>query len=362
VTSSIDVLIVGDLESVHVRRLAVALRDSKLAVQVAGFEGEKIDGVSTHALGSRPANSDRRYALAIPRLAQLIRASEPRIVHAHYLTSFGLMATIATRLAYPLHSKSALVQTVWGTDVLVTARRSRIHRWLAMASLRAATLVTGDSLDLAHEVLRLAPGSRYIRFNFGPPDALLTADRHPDRIIVSSRRLGPDTRVDVILQGFSAAKDRSPNLAGWRLIVAGQGRDADQLRSMAQDRDDIQFTGQLSSQDLQSLLLRADLFVSIPRSDGTSASLLEAMAAGVMPVVNDLPANREWVDPGVGIVLPYAPVAEDVASAIEQAPDRSPNPAAIRDRVRAATWEREVARLTEAYRTIEPLHGARPDA
>ena len=46
-------------------------------------------------------------------MARLIRASEPAIVHAHYLTSFGLMATLALKLAYPLRSKSALVQSVW---------------------------------------------------------------------------------------------------------------------------------------------------------------------------------------------------------------------------------------------------------
>src|SRR4051794_37149897 len=97
-----DVLLVGDLASQHVRRLAAALRDSDVAVKVAGFEGGPIDGVPTYSMGSRPASSDRRYGLAIPRLARIIRSSQPRIVHAHYLTSFGLMATLAIRLAYPL--------------------------------------------------------------------------------------------------------------------------------------------------------------------------------------------------------------------------------------------------------------------
>jgi glycosyltransferase involved in cell wall biosynthesis len=34
-------------------------------------------------------------------------------------------------------------------------------------------------------------------------------------------------------------------------------------------------------------------------SDGTSVSLLEAMAAGCVPVLSDLPANREWVVDGL---------------------------------------------------------------
>ena len=65
VAPATDVLLVGNLASVHVRRLATALHDFGLAVRVAGFEGAPIDGVPTHALGSRPPASDRRYGLAI---------------------------------------------------------------------------------------------------------------------------------------------------------------------------------------------------------------------------------------------------------------------------------------------------------
>jgi Glycosyltransferase len=335
------------------------LVDSGLEVQAAGFEGDPIKGVATHSLGTRPASNDRRYALAIPHLARLIRALNPRIVHAHYLTSFGLMAALALRLAYPLRPRSELVQTVWGTDILATARISWVHRWSAMVTLRAAAVVTGDSLEIADEIGRLAPGSRYLRFNFGPPEALLTAVRHPGKIVVSSRRLDPDTRIDLIVEGFCVAKDRCMNLAGWRLIVAGDGRDAARLRLIAKDRDDVRFVGQMRAQGLHSLLLEAEIFISIPRSDGTSASLLEAMAAGVTPIVNDLPANREWVDRDVGVIVPSAPQAEDIASAIELVRARPPGEDAIRERVKDATWEHEVARLTAAYRVILPAYDSR---
>jgi glycosyltransferase involved in cell wall biosynthesis len=43
---------------------------------------------------------------------------------------------------------------------------------------------------------------------------------------------------------------------------------------------------------------RAKLYVSIPESDGAPISLLEAMRCGAVPVVADLPANREWISDG----------------------------------------------------------------
>ena len=42
----------------------------------------------------------------------------------------------------------------------------------------------------------------------------------------------------------------------------------------------------------------ADLYLSCAHSDGTSVSLLEAMAVGLPVVVTDRPGNREWVVSG----------------------------------------------------------------
>ncbi|MBG0787839.1 MAG: glycosyltransferase, partial [Anaerolineaceae bacterium] len=42
-----------------------------------------------------------------------------------------------------------------------------------------------------------------------------------------------------------------------------------------------------------------DLYVSPSHSDGSSISLLEAMATGRSVLVSDIPSNREWVMDGV---------------------------------------------------------------
>ena len=97
-----DVLLVGDLASIHIRRLATGLTDAGLRVVVAAFEGDPIAGVGIVRLSARPASDDRRYLTAVPRLARVIRARRPRIVNAHYVSSYGLMTALAMRLAHPL--------------------------------------------------------------------------------------------------------------------------------------------------------------------------------------------------------------------------------------------------------------------
>jgi len=82
---------------------------------------------------------------------------------------------------------------------------------------------------------------------------------------------------------------------------------------------------------MASWLARAEVYVSASHSDSTSQSLLEAMAAGALPVVSDIEGNREWVGYGepadegdrrtlVGIAGMFPPGdAGALATAIEHA-------------------------------------------
>ena len=344
-----EVLLVGDLASTHVRRLAIALRDHGLTLSIACFEGDSIPGVEIHRLGSRSVQEDRRYATAVIPLARLLRRIRPRIVHAHYLSSYGLLAALALRLAHPIGRRPVLIQTTWGSDLLVTARRSRVHRLLGGFALRTADLMTGDSADLEIAARRLAPGTPFFRFVFGPAADLWRLSRRPDRVVLSTRRLDPDMRVDLAIAAFRRAKSTGPEMANWRMVIAGDGTRAAELRRSAADDPAIEFVGQLQHPRLRDELARADIFVSVPVSDATSASLLEAMAAGVVPVVNDLPANREWVDPSIGEIVPETPSVEALAAGIQSAAKRRVDPERIRSIVRSVTWELEVDRLVNAY-------------
>jgi glycosyltransferase involved in cell wall biosynthesis len=57
----------------------------------------------------------------------------------------------------------------------------------------------------------------------------------------------------------------------------------------------VEFMGNVPNHLLPAILNAADVYVSTSFSDGSSASLMEAMACGLPVVVTRIPANEEWV-------------------------------------------------------------------
>lgn len=71
------------------------------------------------------------------------------------------------------------------------------------------------------------------------------------------------------------------------------------------------------SQNIEELQ-SADLFISVSTSDGSSVSLLEAMAVGTPPLVTDNLANREWIDDNLSGFLFSGDSGEELAEMIQK--------------------------------------------
>jgi glycosyltransferase involved in cell wall biosynthesis len=346
---------VGDGLNIHVRRLATALAERGLRVDLACFEGGPIQGVRIHRLGSMPPARDRRYLFAIPALARLIRRTRPGLVHASFVSSYGLMTALATTLVRPTGVRPPVVQSALGSDLLVAPGRSRIKKWLATLTLRRADLVTINSASLREVVERLAPKARTHRFVWGPERHLLESPRQPERLALSTRRMEPNMRVDLVVAAWRHARAMAPEvLEGWRLVVTHEGSQSARVHEAAADDPTIQFVGVLPYDELQRTLLRARIMISSPTSDATSAALMDAFAAGLVPVVNAIPGALEWVDGEVGEIVSRDPTTDELAAAIVRAAERPDDPDRARARAAGIVWEDEVPRLIAAYQTLHP--------
>jgi len=310
------ILFVSDAASVHTRRWAEYFRDQGSEVHVASFRPAQIDGVEVHLLGSGGLGR-WGYFLAIPRLRALARRLRPEVVHAQYVTSYGFLAAAA--------GLRPLVVTAWGTDVLISPKESKLLRFLASFAVRHADAVTTVAQHMNAAVSALGvPVDSVSAVPFGvdtqhflPP----AADRSEDSPLrlVCTRNFGPIYSIHTLIDALRLVRERGLVL---RVDLVGEGP----LRSDIQAQvvrcgleASVSFHGHVDHTRLAQLLAEAHLFVTPALSDGNNVSLNEAMACGCFPIATDIPANAQWIEPGVNGLLYPAGDASRLADAIAQA-------------------------------------------
>lgn len=103
-------------------------------------------------------------------------------------------------------------------------------------------------------------------------------------------RLSEEKRLDVVVRAFAVVLKRRPDA---KLVIAGRGPSEESLRSLVrglQLEESVRFAGFLDPLDA---LAGADVLVQISAWENYSYTLLDAVAAGIPVVANDVGGNAE---------------------------------------------------------------------
>jgi glycosyltransferase involved in cell wall biosynthesis len=149
------------------------------------------------------------------------------------------------------------------------------------------------------------------------------------------------------------------------LEIAANGEETARLKRLTIELgigERVEFSGMLGSEDLARSYRRSAIFISVPVSDGTSVSLLEAMAAGCVPVLSDLPANREWVTDQCNglLVSDTATLGASLQRAIDwwESGDWDRHGRAVNERLitEHALFERNIEQFLALYERLQVRH------
>lgn len=300
---ALRIALIGDGDSVHLLKWAQALAaDAGVEVWAASSRGflpgfdRVVPAPRRLALGSAPGHAGGNVGLLrkLPALGAWLKGVDADWLHAHYLTSHGTLAWLA-RKGWGLRARIA--GSAWGSDILVTPARSAAYRWLTRRVLAACALTTSDSHTMAQRMSELGAGE-VMTFPFGL-DALPDAPgAKAPWSFFANRGLEPLYRPQRVLELFGVVARQRPEA---RLQVANDGSCLAALHQQAQAlglADRIEFVGRLDATVQARSYARAQWYLSQPASDSVSVSVLEAMAQGCIPLLSDLPANRELVRDG----------------------------------------------------------------
>lgn len=233
------------------------------------------------------------FELAIFKIRKIIKLYQPDMVIAERTTSYGFLAALSgvkpvaiaqqgrtdlwpeKSISLPLKKilqhyafKKADLIHAWGPVMTISMREANVNM--------SKVLVLPKGIDLT---------------TFGNQNTA-----NPEKICaIVTRSLLPEYRHDIILKAFWILNQKGID---FELTIVGDGKQLADLKALAVDlriENKVHFTGRIPNSELPQLLQHANIYLSMPITEGVSASLFEAMATNCYPIVTDIPGNQSWI-------------------------------------------------------------------
>jgi glycosyltransferase involved in cell wall biosynthesis len=232
-------------------------------------------------------------------LRRVLRSIQPDVLHAGPVPTVAFLAAMSG--FHPLVSMS------WGSDLLKDIDNDRVQYRAAHYALKKSDVLIGDCRAVQQKAIELGfPTEKVVlfpwgvdldQFSPGPGEGFRAQRSWQDAfILLSLRSWEPVYGVDVIAQAFVQAAQQE---TGLRLLLLGNGSQSGGIHEILRRggvEDRVFFGGQVSYTHLPEYYRAADLYVSASHSDGSSVSLMEALACGRPVLISDIAGNREWIE------------------------------------------------------------------
>ena len=295
-------------------------------------------------------------------LRKLLNTIKPNILHTGWIQDHGFLGALCG-----FHPTLSMP---WGSDVLINPDRNLFLKWIAKFMLRQADMITCDCELVKQKVIQIT-GCRPDKIVVFPWGIDLGTFRpefsrkirkslgwEHNKILICTRNF--DTRLHAVECFIRAIPAVLESCADVRVILVGSGPLEHEYRELVSElslNNIVHFAGWLDEGQMNEHLNEADIYVSSSLSDGTSCSLLEAMACCLAVVVSDTPANLEWVEDGTnGYIFPKGnsdALAERLIALLTDESLRQEmgkrNLQIARER---ADWERNFDKLEDIYRNL----------
>jgi L-malate glycosyltransferase len=292
----------------------------------------------------------------VPRLTldlrRINKELKPDLIHAGPIQNCAFIAALSG-----FHSILAMS---WGYDLVMDADKSVWMQWVTRYTLKRSGFFVSD-----------AKVSRDKAIAFG---------MHPDRTVIfpwgtdiehfipktfkrsnvktftlfCSRTWEAIYGVDVLAKAFVKVANINPNV---NLILLGGGSQGAKIRQILMNggvMERVHFGGHVAQADLPRWYHMGDLYISPSHVDGSSVTLMEALASGLPCLVSDISGNREWIEEGVNGWLfrdgDVGDMAEKMLFAIKNRKSfRKIGEAARKTAEEKADWRKNFDKLLEAY-------------
>jgi len=285
---------------------------------------------------------------------RLVKKIKPDLIHAGPIQTCAFIATLS--------GFRPILTMSWGFDLMKDVYRGRWWEFATRYTLKRSTYFTSDAQVTRDTAVRYGMNpEKTVVFPWGvdlnhftPKDWSLITDNC--FTVFCNRSWEPNYGVDVLARAFVRVAQQRPDVS---LLLLGGGSQGPVIRQIFERGgvyEQVTFGGTVNNRELPRYYHMADLYISPSHVDGSSVSLMEALACGLPCLVSDIPANKEWVFDGKnGWLFPDGNVealAGKILAVIENRkslPEIGKNARQVAEE--RADWQKNFRKLLQAYQS-----------
>lgn len=232
------------------------------------------------------------FTSAFFKIRQIIKSEKPDMVIAERTTSYGFLAALSgiKLIAIAQQGRTDL----WPEDSILIPIKKCIQQY----AFKKADLIHawGPVMTVSMEAIGVEM-KKVLVLPKGIDLSIFTPEINNSNKIsaIVTRSLQPEYRHDIILKAFEILNQKGIDFS---LTIVGDGTRLQFLKNLAKDlniENKVVFTGRIKNIELPKLLQQSNIYISMPITEGVSASLFEAMATNCYPIVTDIAGNKSWI-------------------------------------------------------------------
>ncbi|MDB9722665.1 glycosyltransferase family 4 protein [Candidatus Marinimicrobia bacterium] len=240
------------------------------------------------------------YPFLVPKLKKIINNIKPDILHSGWTPKDGLMATLSgfhPHLSMP-----------WGSEIMIHPYENYLYKLINNFVFNKCDHITCDSEHVKGLILKdyNINNDKVTVFPWGIDLNIFKNNFNQSKrsefgwedktVLIMTRKFEKFYRIEGFIDIFNDCLKINNNL---RLFLLGAGSLESKILSKIKDyniNEYIHTPGWINRNEMNNYLNSADIYISNSYTDGSSVSLLEAMACGLSPIVTKIESIEEWVD------------------------------------------------------------------
>jgi glycosyltransferase involved in cell wall biosynthesis len=279
---------------------------------------EPVRAVESEKVQYHLTGSSRNFFVNIWRLCakafHVLNTSEIDSVITYNVFPYGFFAYLIARL-----KKKKLVLCFIGADYNYYLQKQPF-RFLIKRSLKYSSIIICKGHHMTEGLLHIGTDQKKLAYypHFVSGEWFLNGSKeHAEFDLISVCELIPQKRMDVLIRAVRLLKDQGMTL---NACIVGDGREYDALKALTDElgvASQIHFAG--FQKEVIRYLIRSKIYVQTSRGEGLSLSLLESMAAGLVPVCTIAGSEKDIIEHDVNGLFVETGNAKDLVEKISYA-------------------------------------------